>query len=199
MRELALHLLDIIQNSVKAGARRIEVLVEAEPGINRLRLRVSDNGYGMAPELLARVTDPFVTTRKTRSVGLGIPLLKEQCEQTGGSLAIESAVGQGTVLTADLGLDSIDRLPLGELGETWQVLVQANPEIDYRLSLLSPGRRYDLDLADIRRQMADVPLNEPAVLDWIRFNIEEQQDIIFGGVLHEIISRTGSHPAESQG
>lgn len=197
MRDLSLHLLDIIQNSVKAGARRIEVVVDADPAANRLRLQVIDNGCGMSPELLRRVIDPFVTTRTTRSVGLGIPLLKEQCELTGGHLNLVSEVGKGTTLTADLGLDNIDRLPLGEISETWTVLIMADPMIDYRLTLLSPGQRFDLDLAEIRRQMADVPLSEPSVLEWIRSNIEEQQEIIFGGVLHEIISRTGSHSAES--
>jgi len=199
MRDLSLHLLDIIQNSVKAGARRIDVQVSADPSADRLQLQVSDNGCGMSPELLARVTDPFVTTRKTRSVGLGIPLLKEQCELTGGCLNLVSEVGKGTTLTAELGLSCIDRLPLGDLGETWQALVIADPTIDYRLILQAPGRQFELDLAELRLRLPDVPLNEPAVLDWIRESIEEQQDIIFGGVLHEIISRTGSHQAEGQG
>lgn len=199
MRDLSLHLLDIIQNSVKAGAQRIEVVVDAAPADNRLRLQVIDNGCGMSPELLRRVTDPFVTTRTTRSVGLGIPLLKEQCELTGGSLMLKSEVGKGTTLTADLGLDSIDRLPLGEIGETWTVLIMADPTIDYLLTLLSPGQRFDLDLSEIRQQLLDVPISESSVLEWIRTCIEEQQEIIFGGVLHEIISRTGSHQAESQG
>ncbi len=199
MRDLSLHLLDIVQNSVKAGAQRIEVTLEADPAADRFWMKVKDNGSGMSPELLQQVTDPFVTTRTTRSVGLGIPLLKEQCELTGGSLALKSEVGVGTALTAELGLSSIDRLPLGEISATWVALIMSDQTIDYRLILVAPNRRFELDLAEVRLQLGDVPINEPTVLDWIKSYIDEQQEIIFGGVLHEIISRTGSHSAKSQG
>ena len=199
MRDLSLHLLDIIQNSVKAGALRIEAEFSADPAMNLLTMVVRDNGCGMPPELARRVTDPFVTTRTTRSVGLGLPLLKEQCELTGGRLTLESEVGTGTVLTAELGLDSIDRLPLGEISSTWVVLILADPLIDYRLVMQSPGRRFELGLAEVREQLQEVPLSEPAVLEWIKDYIDEQQENIFGGVLHEIISRTGCDSAESPG
>lgn len=199
MRDLSLHLLDIIQNSVKAGALRIEAEFSADPAMNLLTMVVRDNGCGMPPELARRVTDPFVTTRTTRSVGLGLPLLKEQCELTGGRLTLESEVGTGTVLTAELGLESIDRLPLGEISSTWVVLILADPLIDYRLVMQSPGRRFELGLAEVREQLQEVPLSEPAVLEWIKDYIDEQQENIFGGVLHEIISRTGCDSAESPG
>lgn len=199
MRDLSLHLLDIIQNSVKAGARRIEAEFSADPAQNLLTMVVRDNGCGMPPDLARRVTDPFVTTRTTRSVGLGLPLLKEQCELTGGRLTLESEVGTGTVLTAELGLDSIDRLPLGEISSTWVVLILADPQIDYHLVMQSPGRRFELGLAEVREQLQGVPLSEPAVLEWIKDYIDEQQVKIFGGVLHEIISRTGCDSAESPG
>ncbi|MEA4890246.1 MAG: ATP-binding protein [Clostridiaceae bacterium] len=189
MRELSLHLMDIIQNSVKAGAHRIEVVLEADPVRDRIFIRISDNGCGMSPELLQRVTDPFFTTRKTRSVGLGIPLFKEQCEITGGYLELHSEVGKGTTVEAVLGLSSIDRLPLGNVSETITTLIQSDPSIDYDLVLVAPGRRFELDLAEIRKQMDDVPLNEPSVLTWLGQYIAEQQEYIFGGVLHEIISR----------
>ena len=199
MRDLSLHLLDIIQNSVNAGARRIEAEFTAEPALNLLTMVVRDNGCGMPPELARQVTDPFVTTRTTRSVGLGLPLLKEQCELTGGRLLLESEVGAGTVLTAEFGLDSIDRLPLGEISSTWVVLIMADPLIDYRLVLQSPGRHFELDLAAVREQLTGVSPAEPAVLEWIKDYIDEQQQIIFGGILHEIISRTGCDSAESPG
>lgn len=199
MRDLSLHLLDIIQNSVNAGARRIEAEFAADPALNLLIMRVSDNGCGMPPDLVRQVTDPFVTTRTTRPVGLGLPLLKEQCELTGGKLTLESEVGAGTVITAELGLDSIDRLPLGSVSATWTMLILADPQIDYRLVMRSPGRHFALLLDEIRDQLAGVPLSEPAVLEWIRDYIDEQQIIIFGGVLHEIISRTGCDSSESPG
>ena len=193
MRDLSLHVLDLIQNAIKAQASRIEVLLEAKPGEDQLFLRLADNGSGMAPELLRNVTDPFVTTRTTRTVGLGLPLLKEQCEMTGGRLEIESELNKGTVLNAWLGLAHLDRLPLGSLAETFSVLTMAEPDIDFKLTLKQPEKEFTLDWEQIRRELEDVPLNEPAVLDWLKTIIAEQQMIIFGGVLHEIISRTGSH------
>lgn len=188
MHDLSLHLLDIVQNSIRAGAYRIEVSVEAEPAINRLRLVISDDGCGMPPELLSRVTDPFVTSRTTRPVGLGLPLLKEHCELTGGQLTLDSQVGCGTKLVADLGLDSIDRLPLGDLGETWATLILSAPGIDFCLALRSPDREEILDTAEMRLRLDGVSLAEPEVLNWVKAYVAEQQQIIFGGVLHEIIS-----------
>jgi len=188
MHDLSLHLLDIIQNSIKAGARRISATIEVLPAINRLSLTIGDDGCGIPPDLLRHVTDPFVTTRTTRSVGLGLPLLREHCELTGGRLLLDSSVGGGTTLVAELGLDSIDRLPLGDLGETWAALLLASPQIDFCLSMRVPEREAVVDTAELRILLDDVPLIEPNVLIWIRDYVAEQQQIIFGGVLNEIFS-----------
>ncbi len=193
MRDLSLHILDLIQNAIKAQASRIEVLLEARPEEDQLLLRLADNGSGMAPDLLRNVTDPFVTTRTTRTVGLGLPLLKEQCDMTGGRLDIESELNKGTVLHAWLGLGHLDRLPLGSLSETFSILTLSEPDLNFKLTLKQPEQQFTLDWEHIREELEDVPLNEPAVLDWLKSIIDEQQIIIFGGVLHEIISRTGSH------
>lgn len=188
MHDLSLHLLDIVQNSIKANAHRIDVTVEALTSVNRLRLSVCDDGCGMPPDLLRQVTDPFVTTRTTRKVGLGLPLLKEHCELTGGQLTLTSQPGCGTSLHAELGLDSIDRLPLGDLGATWAVILVSNPVIDYCLTLRAQDREEVLDTVELRRMLDDVPLNDPNVLLWIREYVAEKQQKIFGGVLYEIIS-----------
>lgn len=188
MHDLSLHLLDIIQNSIKAGAHRIAVTIEADPAADRLRAEIIDDGCGMTPEMTARVMDPFVTTRTTRKVGLGLPLLKEQCELTGGSLTLTSVPGQGTTLVAELGLNSIDRLPLGDLGDTWSLLMTSDPQIDFCLTMRSVSIENVFDTADLRISLEDVPLNQPDVLQWIREYVAEQQQIIFGGVLHEIFS-----------
>lgn len=186
MRDLSLHLMDIVQNSLKAGANNVRIAIEAETGLDRLSITIDDDGHGMTPEMLANVTDPFFTTRTTRSVGLGIPLLKEHCDLTGGELNLESSPGQGTRLKAVFGLTSIDRMPLGEISDTMTALVLSDPEVDYRLVFQADGKKFELDWRDMRAQLADVPLNEPAVLDWIQSCLTEQQQYIFGGVLHEI-------------
>lgn len=186
MRDLSLHLMDIIQNSLNAGAGRILVDIIANPEQDDLTIRITDNGCGMSELFLRSAADPFVTSRKTRSVGLGIPLFKEHCELTGGTFELASKVGQGTILTARFGLNHIDRMPLGSISETLTTLVLSDPATDYVLTLCSPEGEFSLDWADLRARLEDVPLNVPDVLAWIKASIDEQQQLIFGGVLHEI-------------
>ena len=94
MRDLSLHLLDLTQNSVTAGASLVEILLTLEEN-GWLTMVIRDDGRGMSPELLARVTSPFATTRTTRKVGLGIPMMQENAEKTGGKLNIRSTEGEG--------------------------------------------------------------------------------------------------------
>ena len=188
MRDLSLHLMDIVQNSVKAKASEISISIAVRPEEDHLVLSIDDNGHGMPADMVERVKDPFVTSRTTRSVGLGIPLLKELCELTGGHLELSSTEGQGTRLTACLGLSSIDRLPLGEIGDTMFVLISADPNLDYCLTFSAPERQFELKLADVRDELEDVPLDEPSVLTWLRDYIREQQQAVFSGYLDEITS-----------
>ncbi len=186
MRDLSLHLMDIVQNSIKAQASEIEISIEALPDTDQLILFVGDNGCGMPDDLVERVKDPFVTSRTTRSVGLGIPLMKELCELTGGPLILKSQLGIGTQLTAILGLSSIDRLPLGSIGDTMAVLISADPNLDYSLRFQAPERSFDLNLQDVRAEIPDLPLDEPSVLEWLKEYIAEQQQAVFSGYLDEI-------------
>ena len=186
MRDLSLHLLDIIQNSLKAGANRIEIRVDADLKRDRLTVQVIDNGYGMDERLLAQVTDPFVTTRTTRSIGLGIPLFSEAVTITGGTFKIDSTPGVGTSLCAEFVLSSIDRLPIGDLADTFVGLVLSDPAITYIIAFSAGEKRFDLDLDEVRQKLIDVPLNDLNVLDWLQELIREQQCIIFGGTLYEV-------------
>ena len=186
MQDLSLHLMDIVQNSLKAGAGLIRIEVRADTSINMLYITIEDNGHGMSAAMVEAVTDPFVTTRTTRSIGLGIPLLKEHCELTGGRLELESEEGKGTCLKASFGLYSIDRMPLGDISDTMTALVMSDPETDYVVRFVCDDNEFELNWRDIREQLAEVPLNEPAVLEWIRDNLAEKQQYIFGGVLNEI-------------
>lgn len=187
MRDLSLHLMDIIQNSIKAGASQIDIAIEARPAEDLLQIEICDNGCGMPPEMVNSVTDPFVTSRTTRSVGLGIPLLKEHCELTGGQLSLASTVGQGTTLIARMGLSNLDRLPLGDISDTFTILVMTDPTINYLLVFSALDRQFELDLNDIRDQLDGVPLTEPSVLEWLREYVREQQTEVFSGILHEIL------------
>jgi hypothetical protein len=188
LRDISLHLLDIIQNSVKAEATSISIMISADEATDRLKVIVTDNGCGMDADFLKKVTDPFTTTRKTRKVGLGIPLLKESCEMTGGNLEIISTIGAGTRLEADFIISSIDRIPIGNIGDTFFSLTLDRPEIDYRIDFIHGDNKFTLDYSDIRKQLDDVPLNELSICTWIKESIEEEKINIFGGILNEIVS-----------
>ena len=161
MRDLSLHILDLAQNSVRANAALVEIMVSVDES-RLITITIRDDGSGMSDELKERVTSPFATTRTTRKVGLGIPLMMQNARLAGGDVRIDSTLGQGTTLTATLHGDSIDCLPLGDLAGTVVSLVSANPERpDFRLSCSSPKGSMDFDTREMRQALGNVPLNEP--------------------------------------
>ena len=183
MKEIALHLLDIVQNSVKAGAAHVDIRFTLSEG-GALTMVVQDDGCGMSPEFVARVRSPFVTTRTTRKVGLGIPLMAQNARLTGGDVRIESTVGKGTTLTAALDGSSIDCLPLGDLAGTVASLVSANPETpDFVLNCRSPRGEMCFDTRQVRQILSGVALNEPEITAWMLSAIQEELEPIFGGVI----------------
>ena len=173
MKELALHMLDIAQNSIAAGARRVVLTVEESGG--RIRLEAADDGRGMDPAFLARVTDPFTTTRTTRKVGLGLPLLRLAAEQTGGGLEIRSAPGKGTKVTAAFFSGHIDCPPLGDMAATVALLVQGLPEgMDLVYAHRRGGETFQMDTAQLREILGpEVPLSLPEVTRWVEDYIRE--------------------------
>ena len=139
----------------------------------------------MTEEQLARLTDPFFTTRKTRKVGLGIPFLKMLAEMTGGEVTITStheSLGpdHGTTTTARFGKNHIDFIPLGDMVETVKTLIQGSPEIDFVFCHKTEGGEVSLDCREIREVLEGVPLNEPEILSWIGENLKEQYQTMFG-------------------
>ena len=173
MKELSLHLLDIAQNSIAAGARHVDLEVEECEGV--LRLTVADDGRGMSPEFLASVTDPFTTTRTTRKVGLGLPLLRLAAEQTGGSLQVESQLGVGTTVTATFYIEHIDCPPLGDTDSTVALLAQGLPEgMELSYTRKTPQGTFRFDTGEIRAVLGpDVPLSTPEVAEWMRAYVAE--------------------------
>ncbi len=168
MRELALHLLDIAENSVSAKAGTIRITVEENHTTDRLRMCVEDNGAGMSAEMVARVTDPFVTSRTTRKVGLGIPLLKAAAEGCDGGLTIQSTLGQGTCVTVEFQLSHIDRMPLGNLASTLLTLVVGSPEVHWIFKYTVDGQTFEFDDQPVKETLEDVPLSDPTVLAYLR-------------------------------
>ena len=174
MQELSLNILDIAENSVKAGAALITVAVEYRTARDRLTVTIVDNGCGMSAETLQKVTDPFYTTRTTRRVGMGLPLWKMAAEMTGGALAVQSREGVGTTVTATFGLSHIDRLPLGDLPQTMTTLVGGSPEKDFVLEFDYDGRCFTADTRQYRAVLGEeIPLSAPEVLSYIDGAIRE--------------------------
>ena len=183
MKEISLHLLDIVENSISAGASHVDIFFDlSESGT--LRMTVRDDGKGMEPELLKAVRNPFVTTRTTRKVGLGIPLLTQNAMQSGGRVEIESTVGVGTAISAFFETHSIDCLPLGDLASTMATLVMGNPDKpEFSLVCTSPKGEMSFSTEEIRQVLEGVSLAEPDVVNWIRESIQEEIEPIMGGIM----------------
>lgn len=180
MKELSLNILDIAQNSISAGARHISIIL-SEDEAHLLTLSIIDDGCGMSRETLERVTNPFYTTRTTRRVGMGIPLLKLAAEQAGGELSITSvtetqdSVAHGTIVTATFHTDNIDFTPIGDIVSSICVIIQGHPEIDYSFRHTAPGIEVELDTAQLREVLGEeVSLAEPEVISWLEEYLREQ-------------------------
>ena len=178
MKELSLHILDIVKNSVSAGAAHITLsLTQTEDGA--LTIVISDDGRGMAPEFLAAVTDPFTTTRTTRKVGLGLPLYRMAAEQTGGSMEIESALGAGTTVTAVFHTDHLDCAPMGDFAGTAALLIQGSPQVEWTVTHATPRGEYTFSTAQVREILGeDIPLDAPEVFAWMSEYLAEQEESV---------------------
>jgi hypothetical protein len=180
MKELALHLLDIAENSVSARAKNIVIAIDEDLAADRLTLRVQDDGKGMSEETVRQVTDPFVTSRTTRKVGLGLPLLKAAAEMSKGGMLIQSRLGKGTTVTVDFQHTHIDRMPLGDVAGLMLTLVVGHPEIHWRLEysgVTGAGARLEpfiFDDAEVKEALGDPDLlTNPDVLAFLRTSLED--------------------------
>ncbi len=182
MRELSLNVMDVAQNSVRAEASLVTITVTESDKDDNLTISIEDNGCGMTEEQVQQVIDPFFTTRTTRKVGLGVPLFKMSAEQTGGSFLIKSEVGRGTVTTASYVKSHVDMTPLGDINSTVEILIRCNPDIEFVFVHGTDLGSFTLDTRELREVLGDVSLDTPDVLEWIHAFLEEQTQIIYGGV-----------------
>jgi len=167
MRELSLHILDALENSREAGATFVQLSVVEDVQTDRLTITIRDNGCGMDKEMLARVTDPFYTTRNTRHVGLGIPLFQAAAERCNGGLAIASQVGKGTTLEATFQHSHIDRAPLGDMtGTLFSFVLGGSCDLDYLHRV--NGAEFAFRTTELKAELGDMPLSHPAVRPWLR-------------------------------
>ena len=183
MKELSLNILDITENSVKAGAHL--TVIELTEDDERLTVTITDDGCGMTAEVLRGVEDPFYTTRTTRKVGMGIPLLKMAAEQTGGSFKIvpkhedEYPTEHGTSVTAQFFKNHLDFTPIGDIPATISTLIQGHPDTDFQLCHKYGENEVSLDTREMRVMLEGIPLNSYEVIKWAEDYLREQYDSLY--------------------
>lgn len=173
MLELAAHILDIAENSVRAGAELIEININEDTIDDLLSIEIIDDGQGMKQEEIKKALDPFYTTKTVRRIGLGLPLLADATQRAGGHFNLESQEGKGTTVQAYFGHSHIDRQPLGDIINTLIILIAGNPDVDFVYKHKYNSRQFKMDTRNIRKEIDDIPINHPEILKYIREVSEE--------------------------
>lgn len=175
MRELSLHIIDIIQNSIVAGATLITVELIEDPKNNILEISIEDNGKGMSEELINKVLDPFTTSRTTRKVGLGLPLFKQAAQMTGGNLVITSTPKVSTKVTATFVYDHIDRQPVGDMADTMLGTIISHEDIDFVYRHVFEAKEFTIKTQELKEILGGVSFSEPDVYMWLKEYLKEAE------------------------
>ncbi len=173
MEDLSLHILDIAENSIRAGANKIQIKIIEDIKKNLLLIEIADNGRGMDEDAIKIAFDPFFTTKTTRRVGLGVPLLAQAARESNGNISIVSKKGTGTTITADFQHNHIDRKPLGDIEKTLIVLIASSPGVDFVFEHRRNEHTYRLDTAEIKRHLEGIPINSPKAIKFIKDGISK--------------------------
>ena len=178
MKDLSLHILDIVQNSIRAKASLIGIEILEHPNEDQLIITITDDGCGMSPEQVNRAIDPFYTSRTTRKVGLGLSLFKQNAEMTNGSFQVESELGKGTKVTAIFGLNHIDRPVMGDLVGTLLILISSPGETDYVFKHQTPSGEFILDTREVKQVLENVLITHPDVRTFLKEMLQENLEQI---------------------
>lgn len=168
MEDISLHILDIAENSIAAGAKNVEIVVDENQSADSLVLEIRDDGQGMSADAMGKATDPFFTTRTTRRVGLGLALLEEAARMANGTIEIESIPGTGTRVKATFQLSHIDRKPIGSMADTITSLIVGSPDVDVVFKQIQNGREFVFDTKDVRETYRGASLNSIEVIKFVR-------------------------------
>lgn len=177
MNDLSLHIIDIIQNSLSAGASFIGLTVDENLKEDKITIKIEDNGKGMTQDQVSRLTDPFFTSRTTRRVGMGIPLFKQSANQSGGDLKVESVPGKGTTVTAWFRQSNIDCPPMGDVANAFILMLSANPALHFIFKYLYNSQEYIFDSEEVREILENIPFNDASIIrvltNMIRENLND--------------------------
>ena len=172
MEDISLHILDVAENSINAGATLVHVGISENRTDDILSVQIKDNGTGIPEDVIAEVLNPFYTTRTTRKIGMGLSLLAQAARDTGGNISVESVLGKGTTVTVNFRPGHIDMKPLGSVADTFAVLIAGNPGIDFVFSYTAEDGAYSFDTREIRSALDGLPINTPDVISAIREDIK---------------------------
>ena len=170
---MSLHILDVLENAVEAGASTIKVHIEEDVKADWMAIEIVDNGCGMNPSVIDRVFDPFYTTRKTRHVGLGLPLFRDAARRCEGDLDIQSEPGKGTRLRVTFRRSHIDRAPIGDMPTALLAVLLSERPVDLEYSHKVGPEEFRLDSSEVRKELEGIPLAHPRVRDWILQTLRE--------------------------
>ena len=175
MEDLSLHILDIAENSIAAGARTITISIVEDATNDVLSLEIADDGRGMNAETARKASDPFYTTRTTRKIGMGLSLLHDAARAANGRMSIHSKPGSGTTIRASFQLSHIDRQPLGNMTETIMTLIANAADVDIHYAHSRNGKSVVFDSREARKQAGEIPLNSLEALRLIREYIDQEE------------------------
>lgn len=181
MPEIALNILDVAENSIRADAKLVSIRVAVDTAGDTLNVQINDDGKGMLEEQVRNVIDPFYTTRSTRKVGLGVPFFKQAAESTGGSFKIQSEKGKGTDVEAVFGLSHIDRMPLGDINAVIHTLIVFNENTDFRYEYECDGKGFVLDTREVKEILGNVSLKEKEVSLFLKDYLNTNKLEVDGG------------------
>ena len=172
-----MHVLDIAENSIAAGARHVEIRVRESRRQDLLSLEIVDDGCGMSEEMLEKATDPFFTTRTTRRVGLGLSLFEQAAKRAGGEFKIVSNPGAGTKVTGVFQHSHVDRQPLGDMDQTLLALVVGHPEIEFTYLYQTDDAQVSFSTVEIKARLGDIPINSPQGISAVRKGLEKVEEV----------------------
>lgn len=179
MKTLSDHILDIVQNSIRAKATLIEIIVEEDKINDLCKLEINDNGCGMDIATLDQATNPFFTTRETRKVGLGLSLLKQKAEMANGKFAIQSEQNKGTSVEAWFQLSNVDRPELGDIWNTLYLTMLSNKNVELIYEYKTNKGKFKFISTEIESTIEGAPMHQheirEVIIEYIKSNITEIQ------------------------
>lgn len=173
MEDLSLHILDIVENSLRAEAKNISITIDEDMKRDTLEIKISDNGKGLSEEEIKKASDPFYTTKKGKKFGMGLALLAQSAREARGKCDISSIKRKGTKITATFEYSHIDRRPLGDITKTLMVLIASNPEVDFYFAHRKDSEEFIVDTKDIKKELDGIQINSPEILKAIRKGFED--------------------------